>query len=337
MDSKVWQRLLVLESRDAVDRLYTQIHNRKLSANRTIAINNAAKQAREYFRNAFSSNYSVRPLLTFYGVASLSRALILLLKTQGGEETLTAGHGLTAEDWRKNFSGELHKGLEGLLDLKVHLCKGLFVDLLDGTSNMSCVHVRSSGVDWSLNYDKPASDLSMSFGDVLTRLPDLIHELKIAGHTSMSIFVNEMTYNSESGLNASVATSISECVREQFESLGYEIVSEKNIKATTEVFSHKTALFTHSFLNKQFGSIPRLAMSPPIGGKGQLSEICLLYISSFYMSMLVRYFPTYWVSLVQGGKGDILWPAIYKAQQLVENTFPELVMELVEQRAKPKT
>ncbi|ELJ8616660.1 TPA: YaaC family protein [Vibrio cholerae] len=336
MDSKVWQELLVLESRDAVDRLYTQIHNRKLSVNRTIAINNAAKQAREYFRNAFSSNYSVRPLLTFYGVASLSRALILLLKSKGGEETLTAGHGLTADDWRKNFSGELHKGLEGLLDLKVHLCKGLFVDLLEGTNNMSCVHVNSSRVNWTLNYDKPESNLSMSFGDILTRLPDLTHELKIAGHASMAVIVDEMTYNAESGLNATVS-HISECVFEQFVNLGYEVVTEKNIKATVEVFSNKTALFTHSFLNKEFGSIPRLAISPPVGGVGQLSEICLLYISSFYMSMLVRYFPTYWVSLVQGGKGDVLWPAIYKAQQLVENTFPELVMELIEEMAKPKT
>lgn len=337
MNDKVWQELLVLESRDAVDRLYTKIHDRKLSASKAIAINNAAKQAREYFRNAFQSNYFVRPLLTFYGVASLSRALILLLKLKGGEETLTAGHGLTADGWRETFSGEIHQSLGALLDLKVHLCKGLFVDLLESTNNTTCVHVNSSGVDWSLNYDKPDNGFEMNFGDVLSRLPDLALELENADRTPIALFVNEMTFTSDSGLNVVTSSPIPELLKAKFEEAGYLLPSDKVIKASEQVFSENMALFTHSHLNKQFGSIPRLAISPSIDGNGKFSEICMLYISSFYMSMLVRYFPTYWVSLVQGSKGDILWPAIYKAQQIVENSFPELVMELINHLSKPKT
>ncbi|HCG7921957.1 TPA: hypothetical protein NJ501_004384 [Vibrio parahaemolyticus] len=336
LDSKVWQKLLVLESQDAVSRLYTKIHNRSLSTARVIAVNNAAKQAREYFRNSFASNYSVRPLLTFYGVASLSRALILLLKTRGGEETLTAGHGLTVEDWRSNFSGELHKGLEGLLDLKVHLCKGLFEDLMEGINNTSYLHVRSSQSDWSIGYDLPDHQLSLSFGDVLSRLPDLRHELETAEYQPMSFFTEQVLYSEEAGVTVTMPSVPPEFYRQRFIELGYEIVGHKTFKATTEVFSKSTAIFTHSHLNKQFGSIPRLAMSPPIGDKGTFSEISLLYISSYFMSMLVRYYPTYWVSLVQGGKGDVFWPSIYKAQQIVENTFPELVIELINQRAGSK-
>ena len=59
-----------------------------------------------YFRNADNSDHSVRPLLTFYGVTCLSRALLLLLKTDGGEEGLNAGHGIETVGWGDVMSGD---------------------------------------------------------------------------------------------------------------------------------------------------------------------------------------------------------------------------------------
>ena len=94
MNQEIWQQLLSLENRDVTQQRFERIHSRELNARRAREINAAAKQAREYFRNANNANYSVRPLLTFYGVACLSRALLLLLKVDGGEEGLTASHGL---------------------------------------------------------------------------------------------------------------------------------------------------------------------------------------------------------------------------------------------------
>ena len=96
MDRNIWQQLLSLESRDITQQRFRQIHSKELNARRAREINAAAKQAREYFSNAFNSNHSVRPLLTFYGVTSLSRALLLLLKADGGEE------GLTCRSWHRN-------------------------------------------------------------------------------------------------------------------------------------------------------------------------------------------------------------------------------------------
>jgi hypothetical protein len=45
--------------------------------------------------------------------------------------------------------------------------------------------------------------------------------------------------------------------------------------------------------------------------------------------MLTRYFPTHWVALHSGTKGDGLWPTISAAQNYVESVFPELVIELI--------
>lgn len=88
MDQEIWHQLLPLESRDITKKWFSIIHGRELNTRRTKEINAAAKQAREYFRNASKADYSVRPLLTFYGVASLSRSFLLLLKRDGGEEKL---------------------------------------------------------------------------------------------------------------------------------------------------------------------------------------------------------------------------------------------------------
>ena len=55
---------------------------------------------------------------------------------------------------------------------------------------------------------------------------------------------------------------------------------------------------------------------------------------SYILGMLVRYFPTHWMALIQGDKGDALWPAINRIQQLVENSFPELVVELIQHTLK---
>lgn len=334
MDHKVWQKLLVLESRDAVSRLYKKVHGRDLSAKRAIPINNAAKQAREYFRNAAASNYSVRPLLTFYGVASLSRALILFLKRNGGEENFSASHGLTAKAWKEHFKGELHQGIEALLNLKLELSSGLFQDLIDGTDNLTCIHTHSTKVDWFIKYNKPELKFTFSLKDVLSRLPDLKEELETAGHYSMSSYCSNLNFNVKSGFGVTLNRDIPLDYQSFLKSNGYEFNSAYAVKATSEVFSEYPLLFTHTSLNKAFHSIPSLAISPPIDGKGYFSEISLLYASSFCLSMLVRYFPTHWVSLVQGGKGDILWPVIYKAQQLVECAFPELVIEMIEWRVE---
>ena len=57
MNSEIWQQLLSIESRDIVTKWFYEIHSRELNARRAKEINSAAKQAREYFRNAANSNY----------------------------------------------------------------------------------------------------------------------------------------------------------------------------------------------------------------------------------------------------------------------------------------
>ena len=39
--------------------------------------------------------------------------------------------------------------------------------------------------------------------------------------------------------------------------------------------------------------------------------------------MLVRYFPSKWMSLLRGGPGDIAQPLLTKAIESIETSFPE--------------
>lgn len=334
MDSKIWQELLILESRDSVSNLYTKIHSRTLNAQRTIAITNAAKQAREYFRNAYNSNYTVKPLLTFYGIASLSRSLILLLKRSGGEETLSMGHGLTTEAWRDTFSGNMEQNLSSLLDLKISSSSGLFCDLITAIENTSCIHTNGSDPNWHITYlinDK----YELTFGDILKRLADIRSDLLTANHSPLNFPISAISFTISEGLKINTYSEVDNNLASELLKYNYTISEDsKVISATSDIFQEAHLTFTHTNLNKMFGSIPHLHFSPPLPSNKHVCEIGLLYIASFTMSMLVRYFPTIWVSITQGEKGDILWPTIYKTQQLVESSFPELVLEFINYKVK---
>jgi hypothetical protein len=50
---------------------------------------------------------------------------------------------------------------------------------------------------------------------------------------------------------------------------------------------------------------------------------------AYFLGILTRYFPTHWVALHSGTKGDRLWPTINAAQNYVVSVFPELVIEMI--------
>ena len=122
-----------------------------------------------------------------------------------------------------------------------------------------------------------------------------------------------------------------------YESVGYSIVDEGNrsvLTANTETFSNSKPLFVHSYIDKTFGSIPNLHLSEPFQQGECYSQLCITYMVSYVLGMLVRYCPTYWISLTQGDKGDSWWPTVNRAQQFVEESYPELVIELIDDIVK---
>jgi YaaC-like Protein len=326
-----WQQLLGLESIDVVCSWHKKIFQRQLNTKRAGEITASAKQAREFFKNASNSANTVRPLLTFYGVASLARATILLLKPDGGENTLVRGHGLEPVHWSKTLSGEIPAALQSVGNLEIRTTAGLFHDFLTQTQNLNCMHISSAAVDWQLQYPVPPIGQVFRLNTLMAMMPDLQEVLSNTAQTSSCAYVNDMSYSETSGFLSTVNTKQFEAFQESYIDLGYEITQEgelSRIKCDVHNFQSCCPQSVHAYVNNPFG-IPALYISKPLPDNVRLSQLAITYMLSYYLGMLTRYFPTQWVALHSGAKGDIIWPAIHATQQYVEKAFPELAIELI--------
>ena len=335
-----WQQLRSLESRDLVKDWFKIIHQKDLKTRRANEINFASRQAREYFKNASRSDYTVRPLLTFYGVASLSKALLLLLRKNGGEECLHKGHGLETISWDQEMSGDIPNALDNLGNLKVKTNAGLFTGFLDISENLICLHINSTAVGLRLKYPLFDTGLELSFTDLVSRMPDLKIDYKNISDMLVYAVVSQMTVSETEGFKAIVNKIAFSQFQNYYENIGYICTPLNNdyidISCSFEVYKNVPPQFIHHYV-KRFGNVPGLYISKPFNRDARLSQIAITYVVSYYLGMLVRYYPTQWVSMIQGSKGDRIWPTINRAQHSVEVSFPKLVIEMIQDIVKERT
>ncbi|PWJ53217.1 MULTISPECIES: YaaC family protein [unclassified Fibrobacter] len=335
-EQEIWQKLRALESFDIVKKWFKVLHNRELNSQRATEITCAAKQAREYFRNAKQADYTVRSLLTFYGIACLSRATTLLFRTSGGEGTLTKGHGLQVLDWSNTLSGDIDNGIKNLKNLKIATCKGLFENFIQSTNNEICMHLNSSNVDWFLPYKIPAPNKEISLYELISRIPDLKDDVEPFFEIKHAV-ADSITYSLENGFKINRICKPSLSLTESYKSLGYTTAISNEIlciECTSELFCKNLPQFLHSYVHKQFLSIPVIHIIAPLECGELYSEMGYCYMMSYFMGMLSRYYPTHWISLINGGLGDYMWPIINRAQNYVEKVFPELIIEYIQEKIK---
>jgi len=332
MHTNTWQHLLGLESIDVVCDWHRRINDRQLSVKRASEITSSAKQAREYFRNAANSDNTVRPLLTFYGIASLARSALLLLKRGSGEESLARGHGLEALCWSNTLSGDLQGALKTIGRLKVRTSKGLFSDFVRETNNHVCMHVRSAAVDWRFAYEQPPLGEELALETLISTVPDLSMAISGTALSAGYAAINQMSYSEEDGFLASVNAKQFEAFRGSYIDLGYEVIENGDlwqVKCTSEIFQTSIPQFMHTYVHKMFHSIPALYIVNPVHKSTRFSQLAITYMLSYFLGMLTRYFPTHWIALHSSRRGDYLWPTLHATQKYVELVFPELTIELI--------
>jgi len=333
MDTKIRHDLMSMESQDIVQQRFERIHSKGLSARRAREINTAAKQAREYFRNSSNADYSVRPLLTYYGVASLSRALVLLLRAEGGEECLKPRHGLETVGWRKMLPSCTSTGLRNLRLLKIRSCGGLFSDFVVHTRNTVLLKVGAFYHNSGLSYDIPDEAVEISVDDLFRRFPDVEDYSMLSGRFHCAV-ANDLSFNNKDGLRVVVVDQRASAeLIDYFISQGYNASSRDGtscvLSCDMETALKGLPLFIHTYLNKGAGWFHFLHMAKPFPRGACYSQLCITYMVSYILGMLARYYPTHWMALIHGSKGDSLWPTMSRAQEVVEHTFPELVAEFI--------
>jgi hypothetical protein len=260
-----------------------------------------------------------------------------LFKRNGGEEGLTGGHGLQTVNWSQHLSGDPNVAIGKLLELKIITCSGLFYDFIKGTKNRMSFHVNSSAVDWHLSYDIPDQGKTFTFGDLLSRIPDLEKDYVNVSDNVRYSPVNEMSFSQEGGYKAKVLLEKFKSFQSTYVDAGYKCDIQGKwciLSCDADTFSTATPQFIHSYVQKTFGSIPGLHIAELFDCKSSYSQLCITYMTSYFLGMLVRYFPTHWMSFVQGGVGDALWPTINRAQEYIEESYPELVIEMIHDALK---
>jgi hypothetical protein len=336
MKSDVWQRLLELESRDFVSNWFERIHGRKLNARRAKEIIASARQGREYFHSASTASFAVRPLLAFYGVASLCRSLTLLHRRDAGEEGLKQGHGIETVAWSATLSGEMPIALASIGKLRVRTCEGLFSDLQVATRKHSLLQVYDRTIRVSFDNEGPRLGQQASLGDILDRLPDIIPNVS---RERMRIRLKDFVYSAVSGAKITVHAPPDHPLCLEYASAGYELFPEDDpfdtstektvLKIDNLNFLKSSPQILNTRVNRTMGGHPSPHLVSKFSPDVILSQISVTYMISYILGMLARYFPTHWYALIGGEKGDEIWPDINAAQTYVEVALPELVLEAI--------
>ena len=334
MDYIVWNRLMQFESHDLVKDRFRKIHSRTLSSERAHQITSTLRQANEYFTNSSRADFSVSPLLTYYGISSLGKALVLMLNARGGEETIKSSHGLSTQNWDKILSSNVADALRSINRLEILSNEGLFSKLVLNTRNRICIHVNTASVDWTIDYGDQNQIESITLGDLLSRLPDLASTLPPSSDAGLCVPVRIESSSDKQSLIMKVRSETFENIKSYYQDRGYVIdqVSNTESKVTGDVnvIKEHPPFLIHSYMNRAFNIFPNLYVTKPFNRYIYYSQICVTYMLSFFLGMLVRYFPTHWMALIKGHSGDEIWPSLNLAQQYVEQTFPELTAVFLE-------
>jgi hypothetical protein len=279
----------------------------------------------------------VKPLLLYYGVASLARGATLLKSSNKREESLTQGHGLTTIDWSRT----LHGGIANVLSLRVRATKGTFTEFVEAVGNGQSytwlgADNRAGHFKKDFGAVKFLSDSSLiSLSDLLSREQALAAEYEIAndgwGNTDFgnvvalddcirvylmpTAGVDTASAIKSYGFPASATASLQPSpIYPQLQTLCIEVpASGEDRKMVAPMSSDQ---------DKNLGWLVR-----PFPNRDNMIDLHRMFVEAYILGMLSRYFPSKWMSLLRSEKGDIARSVILAAVARIETTFPKLVRD----------
>ena len=224
-----WEILAFYESRDLLHRTYEERFGQLPCSNKVEEITYHLAQGREYFSSAKQSALLVRPLLLYYGVLALSRALILFLDHSKRERGLKQGHGVGIPNWKDVLHRESkEQSIDKLAALKLKFMKGTFTDLSQATKNkeqaefvwINTYHIWQENGTTEL---EPGYEITLK--EVLARIQDIAHLFTFTFREPSSCYPAIISGSSEQ-----IAVHVSnEHVRRNLELPNMDILSKSEI------------------------------------------------------------------------------------------------------------
>lgn len=334
--SRFWEFIANYESFELVKQDYFSRHGRTPGTQHAREIAAPFSHARSFFRSAQNAELTVKPLLLYYGVVSLSRGLTLNLSRGLREASLTPSHGLSAKDWAVSLGGDK----PNFASLRIAVTGGgSLPELARATGQRSLLRIGSSAINFTWAAPPIATATEFTLGDLLAREPALQdHHYRWAKDTScarMSIetipqsteVIVKLLHQEKRILNRTIADGI-------FSGTPYTFVQEDpegicyrgpNNSGFLPCMTDRTEA---SFLG-----IGDLWVAATMAGGARLSKLTALFSLAYGLGMLVRYFPTQWTALVRGQIDDAALPTLAAAVEHIETTFPSIVVDFLQDRA----
>ena len=335
MTSQEWHNISRFESYDLAKSWYQETHKRQLNATKTKQINAFFIQGREYFRSASSSDMSVKPLLLYYGVLSLARGAILLRNASKKGESLAQSHGLKEVNWR----GTVSDGIKNILDLGIQAERGTFLELVESIPNVHHTEYFSYQSKSKAVLQHDLGDIKfcttgelLTLGDLLSRLKQTMHSFQgVTGRDPKWFLTIVTSYAAET--HFLLFTKPPDEVLKLVDQRSVTIQPmPKGWPNLTLPIPQQGLVFRHEAGSAHQSKFPLFHETEgpqalmhgianfPNGDK--LNEFFKLYLTSFVLGTLARYYPSVWMALLSGSPGDFARPLIFEAIEAIESEFP---------------
>ena len=344
MSNQEWHNISRFESYDLAKSWYQQTHQRQMNAAKTRQVNAFFIQGREYFKSASSSDLSVKPLLLYYGVLSLSRGAILLRNDSKKGESLAQSHGLKGVNWQGTLSG----GIKNILDLEIQAERGTFRELVESIPNVHQTHYFSHQSKSKAVLHHNLGEIGfcttgehLTLGDLLSRLKQTMHAFQgVTGREPKWFLTTVTTYAPETHflLFTRPPDEVLRLVDKRSVTIQPMPKAWPNI--TTPIPQHGL-VFRHQadaahearfpLFHETEGNEALMYGIADFPNGDKLNEFFKLYLTSFILGTLARYYPSEWMALLSGSPGDFSRPLIFQAIEAIESEFPTELSKQVSQ------
>lgn len=325
--NNTWHFLREFESKDLLKRYFKTNYDYDIGSTKAEEILSAFKQGRSYFESAKSADVSVKPVLLYYGIVSLSRGVILILNKKANESNIAPSHGIKIVNW----SNIVDKG--NLEDIILKTSNGTFTELIKATSNKSYFRANSNLVNWEMEYGILDEDYKFSLKDLSYSFPDLLKSAESWLGTDITSR-QLMSYESSDG-KIIVGFKGDKNVQELFPKSIFknQIIEEDDYFSTITYENIIRPHFSQKWNNDHL-SIGHPYIIPPFGKLVFLNDVSKMYAASFVFGTISRYYPKTWNNINSGIKNDRILPFAMNLMSLLEDKFPQIVLDILENSFK---
>ena len=332
-----WKTISRFESHDFVAKWYRRAHSREASSTKVVQINACFANGREYFRNAKRAEMSVKPLLLYYGILSCCKGVILANNPKKKEESLKPRHGLETIDWQNILAG----GIKNVLGLRIRAADGTFCELVDVCWHLKTLQLFDGPTNVMVSTGQRLGDVRFATDGSCLTLEDLISRLLQTGlaysdltERRAKMYAGARIASHPPGVHlAFPLVGIPEELRSLADLPSVDVGSSNQIAPGLRQPDHAGDCLV--FRGQNDADLKDLPVSH-YGGEGEymvvisdfpngdkLTEFVKLYLISYILGMLVRYYPSIWTALLRYEKGDFAQPLLLDAVEAVEDNFAQ--------------